>query len=190
MSPPSDHPTRTALLDAGLRLAATLPLSRLSVNRIVQAAGVAKGTFYVHFLDRDSYLVALHAHFHTALNTTIDQTVEGLPPGRQNLQYGTIAYLDGCLQQRPLKALLVEARVAPGVATAVQQRNQLYYATVAADLAAMDWPQPLLAARLYVTMVAEAALIEMEQGQVVTALRDILWQFLDSQPGKRPDKAD
>ena len=182
MSTQPDHPTRIALLDAGMRLAETNSLSHLSVNRIVQEAGVAKGTFYVHFPDRDSYLVALHGRFHETLNTAIKAAIEGLPRGRENLQRGTEAYLDGCLRQRQLKALLVEARVVPGVAMTVQQRNQLYYADVATDLATMGWLEPLLAARLFVTMVAEAALIELEQGQVLTAVRHTLWQFLDSAP--------
>lgn len=182
MNTETEHPTKTALLAAGLRLAETTSLSKLSVNRIVKEAGLAKGTFYVHFADRNEYLVALHGRFHTHLNTAIEAAIAGMPEGRENLQQGIEAYLDGCLQRRELKALLMEARIDPAVATAVRQRNESYYANVADDLNAMGWPQPMLAARLFVTMVAEAALIECEQGQMDTAVRQILWQFLDSTP--------
>ena len=184
MSQEPEHPTRTALLDAGLRLAENSSLSRLSVNRVVQEAGVAKGTFYVHFADRNDYLAALHGRFHETLNEEIDTAIAGMPDGRANLQRGTEAYLDGCLQRQALKALLIEARIDPAVAAAVRERNQAYYANVADDLAAMGWPEPMLAARLFVTMVSEAALLELEQGQMVTAVRQVLWQFLDSKPNK------
>jgi AcrR family transcriptional regulator len=176
----SDHPTRTLLLDAGLRLVQSISLSRLSVNQIVKEAGVAKGTFYVHFADRDSYLVALHGRFHEDINTVIAAATADIPSGRENLQRGIGAYLDSCLQRHALKALLVEARVAPGVAEAVRQRDQLYYTTVAQNFTAMGWSSAMYAARLFVTMVAEAALMELEQGEVVTAVRQILWQFIDS----------
>lgn len=178
----TEHPTRTNLLDAGLRLAQTTSLAKLSVNQIVREAGVAKGTFYVHFPDRDSYLVALHGRFHETLNESIATATDRMPYGRSNLQTGISAYLDGCLQKRELKALLVEARVDPAIQTAVQERNQSYYAAIAQNLAAMGWSNALIAARLLVTMVAEAALIEMEKGETDTAVRQTLWQFLRTHP--------
>jgi AcrR family transcriptional regulator len=63
--------TREALIDAGLRLAESTGLSGLSVNLIVADAGVAKGTFFHHFGDRASYLLALHREFHERLATRI-----------------------------------------------------------------------------------------------------------------------
>ena len=56
--------TRENLLQAGLALAERLGLEGLSVNAVVDAAGVSKGTFFHHFRDRVSYLVALHRRFH------------------------------------------------------------------------------------------------------------------------------
>ena len=41
--------TREALLDAGVALAEEHGLAGVSVNMVVARAGVAKGTFYVHF---------------------------------------------------------------------------------------------------------------------------------------------
>ena len=43
---------REALLDAGAALAEEHGLAGVSVNMVVARAGVAKGTFYVHFKDR------------------------------------------------------------------------------------------------------------------------------------------
>jgi AcrR family transcriptional regulator len=44
--------TREALLDAGAALAEEHGLAGVSVNMVVARAGVAKGTFYVHFSGR------------------------------------------------------------------------------------------------------------------------------------------
>ena len=47
--PPRGKRTRDALLAAGHRLLAERPIDALAVDDIVQAAGVAKGSFYNHF---------------------------------------------------------------------------------------------------------------------------------------------
>ena len=67
--------TREALLDAGVAVAEEQGLAGLSVNRVVARAGVAKGTFYVHFADRDGFVDALHSRFHAR--------VEGAVAGRR-----------------------------------------------------------------------------------------------------------
>src|SRR5689334_13601780 len=90
------HPTRQALLDAGFELASEGSLHRLTIDAVVNQAGVAKGTFYVHFPDRVAFLVALHAQFHERLLDHILQAVEGLPPGAERLRRGTEVYLNEC----------------------------------------------------------------------------------------------
>ena len=47
---PAGQRTREALLDAGAVVAERDGLAGLSVSAVAEAAGVAKGTFYVHFL--------------------------------------------------------------------------------------------------------------------------------------------
>src|ERR1700747_3073808 len=89
--------TRQALLDVGLRLAESTGLSRLSVNLIVAEAGVAKGTFFHHFGDRASYLLALHREFHERLAAQMQAAITGIPPGRRRLSVGANTYLDGSL---------------------------------------------------------------------------------------------
>src|ERR1700735_5794502 len=77
--------TREARIDAGLRMAERTGLSGLSVNLIVQDAGVAKGTFFHHFGDRASYLLALHREFHERLAAQIQAVIADMPPGRDRL---------------------------------------------------------------------------------------------------------
>src|ERR1700758_5375850 len=107
--------TRQALLDVGLRLAESTGLSRLSVNLIVAEAGVAKGTFFHHFGDRASYLLALHREFHDRLGAQVQAAIDGVPPGGKRLTAVAHTYLDGCLRDRGVRALLLEARAEPAV---------------------------------------------------------------------------
>ena len=60
----TSHRTLELLLDAGVKVAEEHGLAGLSVNRVVAEAGVAKGTFYVHFTDRNAFIDALHERFH------------------------------------------------------------------------------------------------------------------------------
>src|ERR1700742_1209500 len=102
--------TRARLIETGLVLAEELGLEGLSVNAVVAAAGVSKGSFFHHFPDRASYLVAMHRRFHDALFDEVLAAVETLTPGRQRLDAVARTYLDGCLRDRGVKALLLEAR--------------------------------------------------------------------------------
>jgi AcrR family transcriptional regulator len=47
--------TRTALLEAGRALLATRSIDVISIDEIVDAADVAKGSFYNHFTDKDVF---------------------------------------------------------------------------------------------------------------------------------------
>jgi AcrR family transcriptional regulator len=179
------HPTRDQLLEAGLALAENGSLARMSVNTLVQAAGVAKGTFYVHFPSQDEYLVALHRHFHDSLMREISMAVKSLPRGAARLVRGTEAYLDGCLSRRGVKALLFDARALPAVADEVRARNRMFHTHFAGEFSALGWPDPEAAMRLFVAMAAETALGEMEAGRVQPALRKALWRFLGVVPKRR-----
>ena len=170
------HPTRQALLDAGLELASQGSLHRLTIDAVVNRAGVAKGTFYVHFPDRAAFLVALHVQFHERLLDHILQAVEGLPPGAERLRRGTEVYLDECLQQRAVKAILLEARSEGAIAEEVQRRHASFAQLEQADFATLGWPEPAMAARLFVALGAEVALIELETGRHEAA-RQTLWRF-------------
>src|SRR4051794_36503895 len=97
---------RKALTDAGLAIADEAGLTRLSVNQVVAAAGVAKGSFFHHFGDRAAFLVELHRVLHDRLAALVTAATENLPPGRDHLLAGTRAYLDGCRQDKGIRALL------------------------------------------------------------------------------------
>ncbi|MEC3918017.1 TetR/AcrR family transcriptional regulator [Nocardia sp. CDC160] len=170
--------TRAALVDSGLRLAERLGLSAVSVNVLVAELGVSKGTFFHHFGSRANYLLALHREFHDRLQTEIETAIADLAPGHARLVAGSTAYLDACLRDRGVKALLLDARAEPLIADEVTHRNAHNAALIEPDFEALGWREPTDGARLWVALVAEAALLELRAGSRQRPVRDALWQFL------------
>ncbi len=169
--------TRSALVDAGLRLAGAGGLTGLSANRVVAEAGVAKGTFFHHFGDRAAYLVELHRTFHDRIAEDVRSSAADLPRGRERLLAATRTYLDACLRQRGVRALLFEARSEAAVLAEIGRRDQISAAFLVNDFRAMDRPHPLECARLWVGMTREAAVIEFDTGGAVPAVRQALEEF-------------
>ncbi|QZH69386.1 TetR/AcrR family transcriptional regulator [Mycolicibacterium farcinogenes] len=173
--------TRQSLVDAGLRIAEQSGLSGLSVNRVVDEAGVSKGTFFHHFGDRASYLVALHRGFHDRILADTISATETHRPGVDRLLLSASTYLNVCLRERGVRALLLEARAEPAIADEVRARNAANATLCEPDFQAMSWPHPHQSAQLWVGMVAEAALIEFDTGRKLTRLRTALAGFLGSE---------
>jgi TetR/AcrR family transcriptional regulator, transcriptional repressor for nem operon len=170
--------TREHIVDAGLRLAEHTGLAAMSVNLIVEKAGVAKGTFFHHFGDRTGFLLALHREFHDRLFAEIAEAVADMPPGRERLLTAAAAYLDGCLHHRGIRALLLEARAEPLIGDAIAERNQQASQLISADFATMGWAHPTDGAALWNGLVVEAALQELAAGRRRAPIRNALAQFL------------
>jgi TetR/AcrR family transcriptional regulator, transcriptional repressor for nem operon len=174
--------TRMALIDAGLRLAERTGLAGLSINLLVEEARVSKGTFFHHFGDRASYLLALHREFHDRLLSEIERATSNLSPGRERLIVSATTYLDGCLRDRGVRALLLEARADPVIAGEIGARNASTAKLVQVDFKAMGWPHPLECAQLWVGTTAEAALLELKAGRRSPAVRAALTRFTQGAP--------
>lgn len=170
--------TRTRLIESGLRLAERTGLAGLSVNLLVVEAGVSKGSFFHHFGDRTSYLLALHREFHDRISAGIENAVAGMAPGRQRLMTGAQVYLDTCLEQRGVRALLLESRAEAAVAQEIAGRNADFAARCKADFQTLKRRHPLASAQLWIGLTAEAALIELQQQSRDRAIRAALEEFL------------
>lgn len=180
MTATETHPTARALLEAGEVLAESTGIAAMTIDQIVAQARVAKGTFYVHFRDRATYLADLHRSFHDDLERAVLTSSAGMRPGAARLWRSTEAYLDGCLGRRALKALLLEARSEPLVAREVAARNQRFSAIAREDFEAAGWDHAAETARLYVAMAAEAALAELENGGKHEPTRAALGRFINA----------
>jgi AcrR family transcriptional regulator len=64
--------TRAALLDAGLELLARRPVDAISIDELVTAAGVAKGSFFNHFEDKSAYASAIFTAVRGELEASVD----------------------------------------------------------------------------------------------------------------------
>ena len=72
-SSPRTERTRGALVAAGRRLFCERPVDAVTVDNIVQAAGVAKGSFYNHFPDREALVRAISAEIRAGVEQAIDR---------------------------------------------------------------------------------------------------------------------
>jgi hypothetical protein len=95
-----------------------------------------------------------------------------MAPGAERLLSGLMAYLDVCLAERAVKALIREQRVDGG------GRAPLV-AQVEANLRAMGWRDAPHAARLIVAMAAEIALSEHESASKQHGARRWLRRFIE-----------
>jgi AcrR family transcriptional regulator len=170
--------TREALLDAGAALAEEHGLAGVSVNMVVARAGVAKGTFYVHFKDRAAFVDAMHARFHARVEAAVEQKVAGLPPGAQRLFRGFEAYLDVSLANRGVKALSLEARSDPTMQDSMAARRERLAVASMADLKAMGWDDAEAAAQLLAAMTREISALEFDAGRRLPASRRAFKHFL------------
>lgn len=170
--------TREALLDAGVAVADEHGLAGLSVNRVVATAGVAKGTFYVHFADRDAFVDALHRRFHERVEAAVAAATAGIPAGPERLYAGVVAYLDVCLADRAVKALALEARSDPALSDSMSKRHERFAASAVPSFKAMGWPDATASAQLLAAMTAEIAIRELDAGRRLPAARRALRRFL------------
>jgi TetR/AcrR family transcriptional repressor of nem operon len=169
--------TREALLAAGVAVVEANGLGGLRINEVVAEAGVAKGTFYVHFSDRDAFVDALHARFYEQIGVAVDEAVAGVEPGEERLRIGLETYLDECLRSRAVKALLVEARADGTLTAPMAERSARFSRNAEPSLRAMGWKDPALVARLLLVATSEAAIAELEVGKRLPAARRALMRL-------------
>jgi len=124
----------------------------------------------------------LHVRFHDELAESIATATADLPPGRDRLEAGMNAYLDGCLADPATKALLVQSRTEAGLSDLVAARNDSSATLVLPDLVALGWAPPEPIAALLVAAVAEIALVELAAGKRDKKLRRALLRLATRTP--------
>lgn len=174
------HSTYELLLDAGVAVAERDGLAGLSVNGVVAEAGVAKGTFYVHFADREAFVDAIHARFHDRVLAAVAEATAATKPGTERIVRGVEAYLDVCLADRAIKALSLEARTDTALTASMSVRHERFAASAVPSFKAMGWPDAKAAAQLLAAMTSEIAIRELEAGRRLPAARRALRRFLDA----------
>lgn len=177
---PKGRRARARLLVAGAVIAERDGLAGLTVAAVAREAGLAKGSFYVYFADRESLIDELHQAFYANVNAAVTAAIAGLAPGHELLLMAIDAYLDVCLANRAVKALVFETRAQPGLTTTLAEREELFARLAEPSMHAIGLTPPAIAARLVVALTSEAAMIEMEAGHRVHGARRAIRAMLAS----------
>ncbi len=148
------------------------------MTAVAERAGVAKGTFYLYFHDREAFIDALHQRFYTQVTEAVATAVAGLPPGRELLLAAIDAYLDVCLHNHAVKALVFETRTQATLTTTMEDREALFAQLAEPSMRALGMTPANISARLIVALTSEAALIEMESGRKTSGARKTIRALL------------
>ena len=103
--------TRNALLDAGQVLFSERPVDAVPVDEIVLAAGVAKGTFFNHFEDKQHFARAIAAEIRREFEGQVDRINEDETDPLRRLTGGMLMAVHFALTRR--KQALVMLRGLP-----------------------------------------------------------------------------
>ena len=170
--------TRAAILEAARACYAALKAAPVTVDAVMQAAGLAKGTFYVHFAD----LAALEAELGETLTEEIDRRLQ---PARLAADHPltrlatAVTVLLHDLARSPAQARLVAraASTIPEVANAMQAHLRQDLADAhAAGLLALS---PVELAQRLVTAISRQAAQDLAESRIdERALPDIVRAIL------------
>lgn len=171
--------TSSRLVAAGMALSAKYALEELDAANIADTTGLSREQFAAQFGSVDVYLTELNQQFQDLILSRLVAEAGQLPPGLARMCRATEVQLEVCLEHRPLRNLLAEARRRlPRVAEAFHKRNQTTAMMIGIELKSLGCPNSTVIGRLYCLMVLEAAQIECEAGHALPAARRTLADFL------------
>ncbi|MFN3522684.1 MAG: TetR/AcrR family transcriptional regulator [Phenylobacterium sp.] len=85
--------TRAALVAAGRRLFCERPAEAVTIDDIVQAADVAKGSFYNHFADREALVRAVAAEIRAGVERAVGRANAGVEDPARRMARAICVYL-------------------------------------------------------------------------------------------------
>ncbi len=170
-----NHPTRHELLDAALQVADREGLTGFTVAAVIAQAGVARGTFYIHFSDRSELLLAVHERFHHQLFNAIDEVTQHLPCGTDRMVERLRTFLDECRRQPGVRSMLRDARAEPMIAVHTRERNLEAARYLAEDFRHRS--RGAKTARLLVAAATEAATAELEEHRTIPEIRTAVFDL-------------
>lgn len=153
--------TREALLGAGLRLLADQPIDAIAIDSIVRAAGVAKGSFFNHFDDKDAFAKAIARHLRAEIEAAVGELNRGIDdPARRVARAVSLFVRYAAAAPRRASALM---RVSSHLAQTDAPLNRGVLDDVSAGLARgrfdLPSPEPGVLAVLGVAQIALARVV-------------------------------
>lgn len=174
--------TRAALLRAGAELLADRSIDAIAINEIVDHAGVAKGSFFNHFTDKDDFADAIAFGIRQAVEVRIDAANEGVTDPALRISRGIRGFVEFALAEpRDARVML---RRASRAAHADHPLNRGLRTDLAAGAATGQFRIPSIdASVLYVigvcqTLLAAVVERELEQDAADRLTREVLAMLL------------
>ena len=105
--------TRAQIVEAGAMLLAERPLEALTVDAVVEAAGVAKGTFYYHFQSMEELAAAVGEKLGESFDELLAPARLGLPDPVERTSFAFSQFLAKAIADPVWARLVVQSAQAP-----------------------------------------------------------------------------
>ena len=159
---PRAERTRAALISAGRRLYSERPFDAVTVDDIVQAAAVGKGSFYNHFSDREALVRVITAEIRASVETAVIRANAGVADPARRMARAVCVYLRFALDGPEAAGVLVHTH--SGHTSLSAPLNRGLVDDIEKGLAAGRFTMPTVEAGvLFVLGVTQLALVRVVQ---------------------------
>ncbi|AXQ29453.1 hypothetical protein D0B54_12475 [Solimonas sp. K1W22B-7] len=170
------------LLFAAYRLAERGELYRFEPERIAAEAGMPADSFGRCFAQEREFWLALHRlNVHLLVND-ITRATDGMPPGRERLKAGVLAYWDGCVRTIPVRAIVRGYRKDPDILARLDRINWGFAHMLSMEMKKIGWERYNEAAQIAWFMAEGVVRLELEANGPLPDLRQTFWDFLAARP--------
>jgi AcrR family transcriptional regulator len=155
--------TREALIRAGRELFSQRPVEGVTIDEIVAAADVAKGSFYNHFPDREAFAREVVGEIRDALEGRVQGALDGVEDPARRVCRAVCVYQRYALDEPERARVLI--RISSGRADISAPRNRNMVEDIRAGLASGRFTiSTLEAAGLFILGVSQATLGRISEG--------------------------
>lgn len=172
--------SRQRLLDAGLELAQTARLERLTVAGVCARAGLKAATFHRQFASERAFHVELMQLLYGGVRRSIAKLTYNMPAGLPRMKLAIEAFLAANLARPALRQMALELRSDPAGAEVIRRQVLGFMMMMELELKSIGWPRPVPSARLLTAGIVETTLAEYEAGKALPAFRSTLFDYLDA----------
>jgi len=159
---PRAERTRGALIGAGRQLYSQRPPDAVTVDDIVRAAAVGKGSFYNHFADRDALVRAISSEIRATVEAAVTQANAEVQDPARRMARAVCTYLRFALESAESAGVLV--RIHSGHTSLSAPLNRGLVADIEAGLATGRFAVATVEAGvLFVLGVTQLALVRVVQ---------------------------
>jgi AcrR family transcriptional regulator len=154
--------TRAALIGAGRRLYSQRPVDAVTVDDIVQAAAVGKGSFYNHFADREALVRAISSEIRATIEAAVNRANAEVQDPARRLARAVCTYLRFAVDSAESAGVLVQ--IHSGATSLTAPLNHGLVADIEGGLSSGRFAVATVEAGvLYVLGVTQLALVRIVQ---------------------------